>query len=188
MSSQAPIVKESIHTIEGSDRIRTKAYHLDPPYRSKGKDAPEIILWAGPASLFISADLRGIDLNGLEIRVRGTRLIFHGELCSDLPSVKGRVRQVANVSETFSHVLDLPYEVDVDRAEVQNDNGLISIILKRDESSPHSNRSAQSSVMHSMKHFFGENGDSSNRLKDELTILETLERYLAYNSGNGSTR
>ncbi len=186
MSRQSHAMEESILTIEGSGRIRTKAVHLDPSKGPKGKETPEIILWAGPGSLFISADLRGIDLDDLEIRVKGTCLTFHGELRSSLPSAKGRVRRADKATKTFSHVLELPYEVD--QAEVQNENGLISIILKRATSSPYNDRVAQSSFMNSMQRFFGEDGTSSDRLKDEIMILETLERYLEYQGGKRITR
>ncbi len=39
-----------------------------------------------------------------------------------------------------------------------------------------------------MQRFFGENGDTSNNLKDEITILETLERYLEFHLGKGFAR
>jgi HSP20 family molecular chaperone IbpA len=188
MSLQSHAMKESIHTIEGSGRTRTKAVRLDPAKGPRGKETPEIILWAGSGSLFISADLRGIDLDDLEIRVSGARLIFHGELRSDLLSEKGGIHQEADASKTFRHVLELPYEVEVDQAEVQNENGLISIVLEKRHSVQYNDRIGQSSFTASMKRFFGENGDSSNRLRDEIMILETLERYLEYQAGKRVTR
>jgi HSP20 family molecular chaperone IbpA len=189
MSRQSHSIKASSHPTEGTSRIRTKSMRLAQHNGSRGAETPEIFLWAEPGSLFISADLRGIDLDDLQIRVIGTRLIFRGTLRSDLPSGEGAIRQVKDASGTFTHVLELPYRVDTDQAEVQNENGLISIILKKEESRQYSDRSGQSPFTNSMQRFFGENGDSSNnKLKDEITILETLERYLEYHLGKGFAR
>ena len=188
MSRQAHPTTASIPPIEGASRIRTKSVRLTKPNASKGAETPEILLWAGPGSLFISADLRDIASDDLQIRVSGTRLIFHGTLRSDLPPDKGGIHQAKKASGTFSHALDLPYEVNVDEAEVQNEEGLISIILKRKESMQHGDRVAQSFFKTSMQRFFGGNGDSSNHLKDEISILETLERYLEYHLGKGFAR
>ena len=187
MSHQAHPIKASIHAIEGASRIRTKSVRLAKPNGSKEVENPEIFLWAGPRSLFISADLRGIDLDDLQISVKGTCLIFHGYFRSDLPPERGGIHQAKKTPETFSHVLELPYEVNVDQAEVLNENGLISIILKRMEPCQSNDRVAQSSLTDFRRRFWGENGDSSNKLKDEIMILETLERYLEYQAGKGSS-
>jgi hypothetical protein len=143
-------------------------------------------MWAGTESLFVSADLRRFGLDDIQIRVQGMRLIFHGTLPPDLPAEKGEFRGERKSSRTFRHALDLPYEVHVDEAEMQNENGLISIVLKR-KASPPRDRVAQSSFLASLERFFGENGNSSRPgLKDEITMLETLERYLAFQSVKGS--
>ena len=129
-----------------------------------------------------------MDPEDLQIRVSGTRLIFHGTLRSGLTPEKGGNHLTKEASSTFSHALDLPYEVKGDEAEVQNENGLISIVLKRKESGQQNDRAAQSSFKASMQRFFGENGDASHNLKDEITMLETLERYLDYHLGKGFAR
>ena len=153
-----PARKASIHPIEGARRIRTKSVRLAKSNGSK-KETPEIYLWAVPKSLFISADLRDINVDDLQIHVNGTRLIFRGYLHSDLPAKKEAVHQAKNAPVTFNHVLELPYEVDADKTEVQNEKGLISIILRRKESRHYSDRVTQSSFTESMQHFFGENGN-----------------------------
>jgi HSP20 family molecular chaperone IbpA len=186
MSRQAHSMKASIHPTGDASRIHTKSIRIAQPNGSKGAETPEIFLLAGVKRLFISADLRGIDLDDLQIRVRETRLIFRGTLRSGLPSGK---RGIRHASGTFTHVIDLPYRVDTDQVEVQNENGLISIVLKKEDSRPSGDRGRQSTFTNSMQRFFGENGDSSdNNLRDEITILETLERYLEYHLGKGFAR
>jgi len=188
MSRQAHSMKASIHPTEGASRIRTKSVRIVQPNGSSGSETPEIFLLAGSKSLFISADLRGIDLDDLQIRVKETRLTFRGTLRSKLPSGNGEIHRAKSSSGVFNHVIELPYPVDVDQAEVQNENGLISIILKKEESVQYNDRNGQSSFTNSMRRFFGENGDTSNALKDEITILETLERYLEFHLGKGFAR
>lgn len=188
MTQQALSMKAFVDLTEGSRRIRTKSVRIARPDKSGGAETPEIFLWAGSKSLFISADLRGINLADLQICVTGSSLIFRGSLHSDLPSGKGNIHQAKRASGTFSHALELPYRVEVDHAEVQNENGLVSILLKREESRQSHSRDAQSSFMNAMLRFFCESGDDSNHLKDEITILETLERYLEYQFGKGFAR
>ena len=147
---------------------------------------PEFILWAGPEYLFISADLRKIALEGLEIRLSGASLIFNGRLRSDFESENEVMDHAKNAPEIFSHFLDLPYAVDADRTEVENEDGLISIILRRKNEVLQNN--LPSSFLESLRLLGGENGESSSRLEDEIMILETLDRYLEYQrGGNGAT-
>ena len=188
MSRQAHSIRAPVPPKEDASRIRTKSVRLKRPNGSEGAETPEIFLWAGSESLFISADLRGMDPEDLQIRVSGTRLIFHGTLRPGLTPGKGGIHLTKEASSTFSHALDLPYEVHADGAEVQNENGLISIILRRKESRQPGDRVTQSAFETSMMRFFGENGVSSRTLKDEITILETLERYLEYHFGKGFAR
>jgi HSP20 family protein len=188
MSRQAHSMKASIHPIEGASRIRAKSVRIVQPSGSGGSEIPEIFLLAGSKSLFISADLRGIDSDDLQIRVKENRLTFRGTLRSNVPSGNGEIHRAKSSSGVFNHVIELPYPVDVDQAEVQNENGLISIILKKEESAQCNDRDGQSSFTNSMQRFFGEKGDTSNTLKDEITILETLERYLEYHLGKGFAR
>ncbi|HRT63117.1 MAG TPA: Hsp20/alpha crystallin family protein [Syntrophales bacterium] len=173
---------------EGLSRIRTRSVSLSRPNGPGGTEAPEITLWAGSDSLFVSADLRGFGLEDLQIRVEGTRLTFHGNLRSDLPSGKREHHRVRRPAKTFSHALDLPFAVDDDEVEVQNQNGLISIVLKRKASGRQNDRAAQSSFKASMQRFFGVSGEASRSLKDEITMLETFDRYLDYHLGKGFAR
>jgi hypothetical protein len=126
----------------------------------------------------VSADLRDFGLKDLQIRVQGARLIFHGTLRPGVPPGKGESTGRSNPRRRFTHALDLPYEVNVDEAEVQNENGLISIVLKKKESATQSDRLAQSSFKASMKRF-SEKRAAPHDLETNHHV-ETLERYLDY--------
>ncbi len=188
MSRYAYRMNIPVPRTEGANRIRTKSVRLNKPNGSRGTENPEIYLWVGSGSLFVSADLRDFGLKDLQIRVQGARLIFHGTLRPGVPPGQGGIHRAKQSSTAFTHALDLPYEVNVDEAEVQNENGLISIVLKKKESATQSDRLAQSSFKASMKRFFGENGAAPHDLGDEITMLETLERYLDYHLGKGFAR
>ena len=101
MSRQAHSMKASIHPIEGASCIRTKSVRIAQPNGSRGSETPEIFLLAGSKSLFISADLRGLDLDDLQIRVKETRLTFRGTLRSNLPSGNGEIHRAKSSSGVF---------------------------------------------------------------------------------------
>jgi len=188
MSRYAYRTNVPVPRTEGANRIRTKSVRLNKPNGSNGTENPEIYLWVGSGSLFVSADLRDFGLEDLKIRVQGARLIFHATLRPGVSPGQGGIHRAKPSSTVFTHALDLPYEVEGDHVEVQNENGLISIVLKRKESATLNGRLAQSSFKASMKRFFGENGEAPHNLGDEITMLETLERYLDYHLGKGFAR
>ena len=143
------------------DRIHTPAAPPCPSGRSGEKEEPGITLWAGPKVLFINAVFPGIDLEDLQISITGKRLVFSGPLRSDTAIKKAGRRRPQSTPMNFTHSVELPYPVDADRTEVRKENGLISIILKKDESRLHDgNARLESSIMNSMKRYFGNNGRS----------------------------
>ncbi|NPV04112.1 MAG: Hsp20 family protein [Syntrophaceae bacterium] len=145
-------------------------------------------MWAGSEGLFISADLRDLGLEDLRIRAQGMSLIFDGTLRPELPNAEGGTHRAKKAPAAFSHVLELPYEVNGDDIDVQNENGLVSIVLKRRDSGRQNSRAAQSSFRASIRRFFGENESTPRSLKDEIAMLETIERYLAFQSVKGTAR
>jgi HSP20 family molecular chaperone IbpA len=171
---------------ERSGFIRTESIRLpsDRPGaktgRSNEKEDPGITLWAGPKVLLINAVFPGIELKDLQIRITGTQLVFSGPLGSDTESARSGRRR-ARTPILFSHSVELPYPVDADRAEVSRDNGLISIVLKKDRSPARdSNTRLESSIMKSMKRYFGQCGRSSDKQADEGMLLQSLEKYFEY--------
>lgn len=173
---------------EGFSRIRTKSVPLSKPNGSGGTEPPKIYMWAGWESLFVSADLRDLGLEDLRIRAQGMTLIFDGTLRPELPTAEGGTHRAKKAPAAFSHALELPYEVNGEDIDVQNENGLVSIVLRRRDPGRQKSRAAQSSVRASIRRFFGENESTSRSLKDEITMLETIERYLAFQSVKGSAR
>jgi len=132
MSRPIPALDPRGSQAERTGFIRTEAIYLPPADRPREGEDPGITLWAGPKALIINAVFPGIDLNELQISVTGTRLVFSGPLTSNAAIRKPGRRRARRTPILFSHSVELPYPVDADRVEVRKDNGLISIILKKD--------------------------------------------------------
>jgi HSP20 family molecular chaperone IbpA len=175
---------------ERSGFIRTESIRLPQSDRiGEGeKEEPGITLWAGPKALFINAVFPGVDLNELQINITGTRLVFSGPLSPDAAMKKPGRRRTPWTPIIFSHSVELPYAVDADRAEVRRENGLISIILKKDDAHTiDGNTRLESSIMNSMKRYFGESGQPENKRADEYRILQSLDKYFEYiSAGNNA--
>jgi HSP20 family molecular chaperone IbpA len=188
MSRPIPAIDPHGRRAERTGFIRTESVRLPTPDRRGApsgrygeKEEPGVTLWAGPKALFINAVFPGIDLNELQISITGKRLVFSGFQRPNPVSGKTGRRRPQSAPMNFSHSVELPYAVDADRAEVRKENGLISIILKKDESSARDgNARLKSSIMNSMKRYFGENGRPADPREDENRILQSLEKYFTY--------
>jgi HSP20 family molecular chaperone IbpA len=181
MSRPIPAFDPLGNRAERTGFIRTESIHLPQSDRTDEKEGPGITLWAGPKALFINAVFPGIDLKDLQIVVTGTRLVFSGILSTDAAIPKPGRPPAQHTPGIFSHSVELPYPVDADRAEVRKENGLITIILKKDEPRARDgNVRLESSIMNSMKRYFGESGRPVNLRSDENRILESLDKYFAY--------
>ena len=188
MSRPIPALDPLGNRAERTGFIRTESIRLPssvrpnaPSGRAGEKEEPGVTLWAGPKALFINAVFPGIDLEDLQINITGTRLVFSGLLSSERAIKNPGRRRAQRTPLLFSHSVELPYRVDADRADVRKENGLISIVLKKDESPARDgNARLESSIMNSMKRYFGDYGHSSDKLADEDMILQSLEKYFNY--------
>jgi len=195
MSRPIPALDPLGRRAERSGFIRTESIRLPtsdrtgaPSGRSGEKEEPGVTLWAGPKALFINAVFPGIDLADLQINITGRRLVFSGPLSADIAIKKAGRRRAQRKPILFSHSVELPYPVDADRAEVRKENGLISIILKKDDSPARGgNAHLESSIMNSMKRYFGDNGRSLDKRAEEDMILQSLEKYFDYLSKGEDT-
>ena len=187
MSRPIPALDPLGRRAERTGFIRTESIRLPtsdrpgaPSGRSGEKEEPGVTLWAGPKALFINAVCPGIDLEDLQISITGRRLVFSG-LLRPKPTIGRTGLRSPSTPVNFRHSVELPYRVDADRAEVRKENGLISIILKKEASSGrHGNAHLESSIMNSMRRYFGEYGPPAGTQTDENKILQSLEKYFDY--------
>jgi HSP20 family molecular chaperone IbpA len=185
MSRPIPALDPLGRRAERTGFIRTESIHLPPSDRPVEKEEPGITLWAGPRVLLINAVFPGIDLEDLQIGITGTRLIFSGTMRSDTAITRPGRRRAQRTPTVFSHSMELPYPVAADRAEVRRENGLISIILKKEEPPARNDNSRlESSIMNSVKRYFGDYGHALDRQADEDMILQSLEKYFNYISND----
>ncbi len=195
MSRTIPALDPLGNRAERTGFIRTESIRLPssvrpnaPSGKAGEKEEPGVTLWAGPQALFINAVFPGIDLEELQINITGTRLVFSGPLSSEKAIKNPGRRRAQRTPVLFSHSVELPYRVDADRADVRKENGLISIVLKKDESPARDgNARLESSIMNSMKRYFGDYGPSSEKPADEDMILQSLEKYFNYISKGENT-
>jgi HSP20 family protein len=95
---------------------------------------PPLNVWEDNDTVFIEAELPGLDLKDLEIYVTGgNQLTIKGE--RKQPTVEKGVwhRQERNFG-TFSRALTLPFAVDADRVSARFENGVLLIELAKHES------------------------------------------------------
>ena len=181
MSRPIPALDPLGKRAERSGFIRTETVHLPSPDRPGDVEEPGITLWAGPKVLLINAVFPGIDLEGLQISITGSRLVFSAPLGADIAIKKAGRRRAQRNPVLFSHTVELPYPVDADRAEVRKENGLISIVLKKyDSPARGGNARLESSIMNSMKRYFGDKGRSLDKRAEEDMLLQSLEKYFDY--------
>ena len=188
MSRPIPALDPLGNRAERTGFIRTESIRLPssvrlnaPSGKAGEKEEPGVTLWAGPQALFINAVFPGIDLEELQISITGTRLVFSGPLSSGKAIKNPGRRRAQRTPTVFSHSMELPYAVDPERAEVRRENGLISIILKKEEPPARNDNSRlESSIMNSMKRYFGDYGRASDKQADEDMILRSLEKYFSY--------
>ena len=181
MNRNAPASDPRSSGAERRGFTRTEPISLPRAEGPIGTEERGITLWAGPKVLFINALFPGIDLDTLQINIAGNRLVFSGPLYPVPADPMPRKRGVRRNPIPFSHVLELPYPVDSDRAEVRRENGLVSIILKKDESRVSSgNARLESSILTCMKRYFGDSCKQPQNRADEDRILRSLDKYFAY--------
>jgi HSP20 family molecular chaperone IbpA len=99
-------------------------------------EEPGITLWAGPKVIYVNALFPGVDLEELQIDVAGTRLMFRWFMHSGGFCGRSGRRRTRGIVKKYTHAVELPYRVDAGRVDISKESGLISIILKRDDSAP----------------------------------------------------
>jgi HSP20 family protein len=95
---------------------------------------PAVNVWEDADSVFVEAELPGLDLKDLEIYVTGgNQLSIKGQRKQTNPGKGTWHRQERGVG-AFSRVLTLPYEVNADRVEARFENGVLMIKVAKQES------------------------------------------------------
>jgi HSP20 family protein len=95
---------------------------------------PAVNVWEEGDSVFVEAELPGLDRNALEIYVTGgNQLTLKGERKPSFPEKGIRHRQERGFG-TFVRVLTLPFPVNADKVDAQFENGVLRVKLAKHES------------------------------------------------------
>ena len=96
---------------------------------------PAINAWEDADSLYVEAELPGVDQKKLEIYVTGgNQLAIKGERKVDAPEKVIWHRQERGQG-TFSRTLTLPFDIDSEKVDARLDNGVLSVKVAKHEAS-----------------------------------------------------
>ena len=95
---------------------------------------PAVNVWEDQNSVFVEAELPGLDLKDLEIYVTsGNQLTIKGERKPQVPEKAICHRQERGFGK-FVRVLTLPFEVNRDNVDARFENGILQVKLAKHES------------------------------------------------------
>jgi HSP20 family protein len=95
---------------------------------------PAMNVWEDNDTVFVEAELPGLNLKDLEIYVTGgNQLTIKGERKAAAPE-KGLWHRQERVFGKFSRSLTLPYNVNADKVDAQFENGVLLVKLPKHES------------------------------------------------------
>lgn len=89
---------------------------------------PPVNLWAGDDGVAVTAEIPGVDPDGIDISVREDLLTISGER---KPPEGAVWRRRERVYGAFSRVVRLPFRVDPDKVEARFRAGLLEVLLQR---------------------------------------------------------
>ena len=102
------------------------------PERWEGLEwSPAIDVSETDDAVVVRADIPGLDPEDLEVRLSGRTLTIKGEKKQEKEEKKENFYRVERVYGSFVRTVDLPAEVEADRAEATYKNGVLKITLPK---------------------------------------------------------
>lgn len=119
------------------DRLQREMNRLftrfDPAGPRSTPAYPTINVWTKEDSQIVSAEMPGVKIEDIDLRVEGDMLTISGErTAAELPEGARRIRRERNYGK-FSRTFQLPYVVDAKGIEARFKNGVLIIIMPRAE-------------------------------------------------------
>lgn len=108
---------------------------LSPRERAAFRPRVDVYYCGEPSVAIVKAELAGVDINNVNLEVRGRTLIISGERrASDM---EGRVYQQIEIEQgPFAREIELGMDVDAERARATYEDGILRIRLPIAESRP----------------------------------------------------
>lgn len=94
---------------------------------------PALNIWATEESLFISAEMPGVQSKDIDIQVERDTLTISGERSSDQVPEKAQFHRKERGFGKFSRSIQLPFGVNAEKVEAHFKNGVLNITLPRVE-------------------------------------------------------
>ncbi len=98
--------------------------------RSRGRSFPAVNLWETDEALYAEAEMPGLRMEDLEILVKGKELALKGERRDDAREGVTYHRRERAVG-SFSGVVHLPVDIDVNKVEARLENGVLTIAMPK---------------------------------------------------------
>ncbi len=98
--------------------------------RSGSAVFPPVNLWAGDDGVAVTAEIPGVDPEGIDVSVEGDVLRISGE--RKAPEAEGASwHRRERAFGAFARTVQLPFRVDPDAVEARFRNGLLEVLLRR---------------------------------------------------------
>ncbi|MDE0093528.1 MAG: Hsp20/alpha crystallin family protein [Gammaproteobacteria bacterium] len=97
---------------------------------------PSMDIFEEDDRIVISADLPGLDTNDIEVYVDNGRLTIKGERTSEHRTGDNKNGRFERTYGSFARSFDLPDTADVDNVTASSKNGVLEIVVKKQEVTP----------------------------------------------------
>jgi HSP20 family protein len=90
--------------------------------------AVDVAYTADPPRAIVTAELAGLEMDGLELEIQGRKLLLSGRRAS--PAIEGDVYQQVEIERgSFRRVIELGAEVRADEAKARYEDGMLTVEL-----------------------------------------------------------
>lgn len=115
-------------------REMNRLFNLYSPNRLRTASGyPAINIWTNEEGQFVSAEMPGVRVEDIDIRVEGDTLTISGERGADEIPEGAQFHRKERGFGKFLRAIQLPFAVDVDKVEADFKNGFLNIRLPKTE-------------------------------------------------------
>ncbi len=115
------------------NRLLASTFESAWPWRRVAPGYPAMNVWANDEGVIITAELPGVNPEDIDIAVDGDTLTLTGSRKPEEHDEEIVYHRRERGYGKFSRVLQLPFQVDVDKVEANFSKGVLSIVLPRAE-------------------------------------------------------
>ena len=99
---------------------------------------PLLNLWTSPEGAIVSAEVPGVNPDGLEVTIRRDTVTLRGTRPAEPVDDSSIVLSQERITGSFARNIVLPFRVDADKASAKFERGVVTLTLQRPEADkPH---------------------------------------------------